>query len=219
MPATPTQPQTVAPRDLQPDAAALAHAGASDIARLVEELMASRQNILPKRLVAPGPGTAELAQIFRAAATAPDHGMLVPWRFVMVPEHRRADLAEVFALALVDRDAGATLEQIEAAREKAHRAPCLFLAVARLGPSEPPIADMERLVSLGAALQNMLLCAHSQGFGGGLTSGQAMGSPRMRTLFGLAADEYAVCFVNIGTVTRRKPARLRPLPEAFVSSL
>lgn len=54
------------------------------------------------------------------------HGLLTPWRFVLIPPGQRHRLSEVFALALIDRDPGATLEQIESAREKAHRAPLLL---------------------------------------------------------------------------------------------
>ena len=186
---------------------------------LVQAVIASRQNISPKRLVEPGPDASQLGAVFEAAAAAPDHGLLCPWRLVIVPEHRRADLAEVFALALLDRDTGASLEQIEAAREKAHRAPCLLAAIARLGPAEPPVPVLERMVSFGAAIQNMLLCAHGMGFGGGLTSGQAMQSPRMRTLLALRDGEEAVCFINLGTVSKRKMPRLRPEAAVFVSSL
>lgn len=188
-------------------------------ADFAEALMTSRQNIAPKCLVAPGPSTEQIEQLFRAAAGAPDHGQLVPWRFVLVPAPKRADLADVFALALIDRDAGATLEQIESAREKAHRAPLLMLAVAGLGPREPDIPMLERMVSVGCAIQNILLSAHSMAFGSGLTSGQAMSSPRMRALFKLQAGEEAVCFVNIGTVSKRKSPRLRPEPAEFVSNL
>lgn len=188
-------------------------------AEFAEALIASRQNISPKRLVEPGPDRTQVEQLFRAAAAAPDHGLVMPWRFVIVPTHRRTDLAEVFALALIDRDPGATLEQIEAAREKAHRAPCLVLAVARLGFCEPPIPIVERMVSVGAAIQNLLLSAHSLGYGGSLTSGQAMQSLRMRDLFQLTDGEEAVCFINVGTVSKRKMPRLRPDVSSFVSSL
>jgi len=184
-----------------------------------QALIASRQNISPKRLVEPGPDASQLGAVFEAAAAAPDHGLLCPWRFVLVPAHRREDLAEVFALALLDRDPSASLEQIEAAREKAHRAPCLLAAIARLGPAEPPTPVLERMVSFGAAVQNMLLSAHGMGFGGGLTSGQAMQSPRMRELLSLCDGEEAVCFINLGTVSKRKMPRLRPEAASFVSSL
>lgn len=188
-------------------------------AGFAEMLITSRQNISPKRLEAPGPSPEQVEQLFRAAAAAPDHGRLTPWRFVIVPTAKRTELAEVFALALIDRDPGATLEQIEAAREKAHRAPFLLLAVARLGPHEPDIPALERMVSMGAAVQNLLLCALGQGFGSSLTSGQAMQSKRMRDLFQLARGEEAVCFVNVGTVSKRKMPRLHPDAATFVSSL
>ncbi|MGJ2409028.1 nitroreductase family protein, partial [Salmonella enterica subsp. enterica serovar Paratyphi A] len=92
-------------------------------------LIQSRQTILPKRLGAPGPNAAELAQILQAAAHAPDHGQLVPWRFVLVPDASRPMLAGVFAQALLERDPAATPEQAEQAREKAYRSPVLLLAV------------------------------------------------------------------------------------------
>lgn len=182
-------------------------------------LMSGRQNVSPKRLVEPGPSQKQVEDMLTMAGTAPDHGQLMPWRFVIVPAAKRALLAEVFALALIDRDAGATLEQIEAAREKAHRAPLLVLAIARLGAVEPPIPVFERLVSLGAAVQNVLLSAHSMGYGSGLTSGQAMTSPRMRALFALDEGEEPVCFVNVGTVAKAKPPRIRPSASAYCTSL
>jgi nitroreductase len=175
--------------------------------------------VSPKRLVEPGPDEAQLARIFTAAAAAPDHGEITPWRFVIVPTEQRARLAEAFALALTDRDAQATPVQVQSAREKAYRAPLLVLAVARLGAADPDIAPFERLVSLGCAVQNMLLSAHSMGLGCGLTSGQAMTSPRLRTLFALADGEDAVCCINIGTVAKHKPGRTRPAVQRFVSSL
>ena len=192
----------------------------SEVFSAAQALIESRQNISPRRLVEPGPTARQLDSLLRLAATAPDHGLLTPWRFIVVPAAQRARLAEVFALALIDRDPGATLVQLEAAREKAHRAPLLLVAVAGLGPREPDMPPLERMVSMGAAIQNILLGSHAMGFGAGLTSGQAMTSPRLHALCGLKDGEAPVCFVNIGTVSKRKPAtRCRPPPSEFVSEL
>jgi nitroreductase len=198
---------------------AVAESGEEDLAALAQALIASRQNVLPKRLVAPGPDAQQLQRLLQAAAAAPDHGELRPWRFVIVPQAKRHLLATAFEAALLDRDAQATAEQREAARDKAHRAPLLMLAVARLGPAQPDMPALERMVSLGAALQNLLLLAHAMGFGAGLTSGQAMLSPRLRELFRLAPGEEAVCFVSVGCVTQRKPMRPRPSPSEIASEL
>jgi nitroreductase len=187
---------------------------------LVRALIGSRQTVLPKRLVEPGPSPGQLDQLLSLAADAPDHGMLTPWRFIIVPTAQRHRLAEVFALALTDRDPAAAPGQVAQAREKAHRAPLLMLAVACLGPREPDTPMLERMVSMGAAIQNILLGAHAMGFGAGLTSGQAMASPRLRALCDLAEGELPVCCVNIGTATQRSQRKAaRPAPAQFVSLL
>ena len=62
----------------------------NDMAVMAAVLMRSRQTILPKRLAEPGPDRQQLGLILGAAATAPDHGQLLPWRFVRVPQAARA---------------------------------------------------------------------------------------------------------------------------------
>jgi len=182
-------------------------------------LIEARQTILPKRLAAPGPDAEELRQILAAAAHAPDHDRKMPWRFVIVPEARRADLAEVFARSLIERDAQATAEQVQQAREKAFRAPLLMLAIAQLATEGDEIPDVERFISAGCAIQNMLLVATALGYGSSLTSGKAMGSAPLRELFGLGSNEQALCFINIGTPTARKAARHRPQPQEYATEL
>jgi len=96
----------------------------------------------------------------------------------------------------------------------------LLLAIARLARSEPDTPVLERMVSMGAAIQNLLLTAHAMDTGTGLTSGQAMRSPRLAALCALGADESPVFCINIGSVTRHKPpARVRPAPALFFSDL
>ena len=208
-----------------------------ELSEFANALIHSRQHVSPRRLHEPGPSSPQLNDILGTAGAAPDHGKLLPWRFVIVPRAQRERLADVFGLALLDRDPNATPVQIDNAREKAHRAPCLVLAVARLAERDLPlgsptvrgaphpesteaeVSDTERLVSFGCAIQNIVLSAHAAGFGTGLTSGQALGSLRLRTLFSLRENEQAVCCINIGTVTQHKPVRLRPMVSDYVSEL
>ena len=191
----------------------------TDIPDLLATLQQARQTILPKRLSAPGPNAAQLAQILAAAASAPDHGQLLPWRFILVPSALRGLLAEQFAAALLERDAAARPEQVEQAREKAFRAPCLLLLVVDGKRGDPQIDLAERLLSAGCAVQNLLLMATARGFGSALTSGKALKAAGLRRLFGLADAEQALCFVNLGTAHTRKPARLRPSTADYVGHL
>jgi nitroreductase len=191
-----------------------------DVFGTVRDLIESRQSVLPKRLVEPGPTAAELQALLALAAAAPDHGQLTPWRFIEVPTAQRHRLAEVFARALAERDPDATPEQLAQASEKAHRAPLLLVAIACLGLRKPDVPVLERMVSMGAALQNLMLGAHALGFGAGLTSGQAMRSPHLHRLCRLADDEVPVCCINIGTATRRSHRQQpRPLPSQLLTEL
>ena len=192
----------------------------SDYANLVAQLVRTRQQTSPKRLQDPGPSAEQVRELFAAAAQAPDHGLIVPWRFVHVSAGAaRVRLGEAFSRALRERDTNATAAQLQDAKDKALRGPFLSLAIARLSDDHPEIAPAERLVSLGCALQNMLLMAHAQGFGAGLVSGQAMEAQAMRRLFSLEEAEQAVCFIIIGTVSHAKASQMRPVPDSFVSML
>lgn len=182
-------------------------------------LSSARQTLLPKRLLEPGPDAVQMQQLLSSAASAPDHGQILPWRIVVVPAAVRGLLAEQFAAALVQRDAAALPHQVEQAREKAFRAPLLMLVVVDGLRGGPNIDLLERTVSAGCAVQNVLLMATAQGFGSALTSGKALKADGFRRLFGLAAHEHAVCFISVGTAHTRKPGRVRPSPHDFVSYL
>ena len=190
-----------------------------DVASMAATLIQSRQTILPKRLGTPGPTAAQLLQILGAAAHAPDHGQLLPWRFVLVPQAARTPLADVFAQALHERDPAATAEQMDQAREKAYRSPVLMLAVVDALRGDADIDLAERTVSAGCAVQNMLLMATALGYGSSLTSGKALKASSLRALFELAASEQALCFISIGSVHSRKSVRARPAVPTYVSTL
>ncbi len=182
-------------------------------------LIHSRQHISPKRLGDPGPDAEQVEKILGAAGAAPDHGLLNPWRLIIIPPERRHCLGEAFAAALTERDGAATEVQKQEARAKASRAPFLVLVVARLDPELGPTHPQERVISAGCAIQNMLLVAHAMGFGAGLSSGRALYSPQLKSLFGLSTHEQPLCFLSVGTVTRRKPARPRPVTGDYTSTL
>jgi nitroreductase len=181
-------------------------------------LMTARRHVGLRRLLAPGPDEVALDRILEAAAQAPDHGQLLPWRFVLIPQHRRADLGAVFEEALAQRDPSADAAARATARDKAQNAPCLLVAILVDVPGTA-IPTAEKLVALGCAIQNMLLAAQALGFASGLASGGALDAPGMRRLLDLAPHERAVCFVGFGTADVQKKPRVRPQPGRFFSSL
>ena len=182
-------------------------------------LIQSRRTTLPKRLCGPGPDAQQKRLILEAAAAAPDHEQILPWRFVEIDEASRAMLGEVFENALLERDPSASAAERLQAREKAERSPWLLLLVVRTeGPPED-IPACERLLSAGAAVQNMLLMTTALGLGSGLTSGKALSSVALRQLFELPQQEQAVCFVNIGHIREARKDRPRPEVTQYFSRL
>lgn len=192
---------------------------APDWANLAAELMAARQTVLPWRLGGPGPDAAQLQAILAAAASAPDHRCLQPWRFITVPAERRDDLADVFAQALLERDPQAAPHEVAKAREKGFRSPFLALLVVDASKGDADIGLAERLVSAGAAAQNVLLMATALGYGSALTAGQSVRSAVLHRFFGLRASEQAVCFINIGTALSHGTVRVRPAVADYVHAL
>ena len=183
------------------------------------ELMQTRRTTLPKRLVEPGPSEDQLRQCLAAAATAPDHNQLLPWRFVRIPKEQRGRLGDALARALIERDPDATAEQQAQAREKAERAPELLLLVVDDDRGDPEVDVLERTLSAGCAVQNLLLMATELGYGSALTSGKGLKSRAVRELFGLGPGEHAICFVSLGTPTRAPQGRARPEVEEFTGVL
>lgn len=186
------------------------------ITEVCDALIHMRQHIGPKNLAEPGPSTAQLRELFAAAAAAPDHKQLMPWRFLVLGDEARQRLSEVFVAALLARDPEALPAHIDDARKKAFRGAVLILAVADLRAENDDVHPLERVVSLGAAIQNLLLAAQARGFGSGLSSGRALHTPLLREAFGIAEGEHALCFISLGTPQRSKAGRQRPAVDAFV---
>ncbi|MBU3620350.1 nitroreductase [Polynucleobacter sp. CS-Odin-A6] len=180
-------------------------------------LIHSRQHVSPKRLIDPGPSPFQKLEILNAAGAAPDHGKITPWHFYEVSSKSRNLLGDLFADALIARDPGATLTQVDEARQKAFRGPLLLLATVNLNSELDNIPEQEKIISAGCAIQNILLMANALGFGSGLSSGKALYSQKMRELFLLKEKEQPLCFITIGTISTHKPNKDRPDASSYTS--
>jgi nitroreductase len=182
-------------------------------------LVCSRRSVAPKRLVEPGPCRADLETIVGAACSAPDHGGLQPFRVILVAEGSHPLLGEIFVEAKRRRLPDASSLMLDRERQKALNAPTLLVACARLHDGMADIPVSEQLVSVGAAIQNLLLAAHALGFGAILLSGEKTRDPLVRDAFGLGSDEMLVGFISIGTPDpSHHPLKHRRAVEAYLST-
>ena len=167
--------------------------------------LSTRHSIAPPFLTGPGPDAAMLAEILAAGASAPDHGRLRPWRFIVIRGEARARLGEVFAEALLKRQPDARPEALEQERGRPLRAPVVIAVVLKLDPQHPKIPEIEQILSTGAAVENILLAAHAQGFGAKWLTGANAYDDHVKAALGLTGDDRLAGFVHLGTVDGNPP--------------
>ena len=152
------------------------------------------------RLGDPGPSDAELAAMIAAADTAPDHGRLHPWRFVVLDAAHRGRVSEGYAAA--QREVDDTDELVDRAASKPLRGPCVVAAFARMAP-HAKVPEWEQLAAAAAAVQNLCLAATALGYGSAWRTGWFIEHPAVRGSLGAADDERVIGMIHIGTQETR----------------
>jgi nitroreductase len=180
------------------------------------EAVLTRCSVAPAFLTEPAPDGAALERILAAAASAPDHGRLRPWRFIVIRGAARARLGEVFAEALRRRDPAAAEAALEQERNRPLRSPLVIAVAATVAKEHAKIPEIEQILSTGAAVQNLLLAAHAQGFGGKWLTGANAYDEHVKAALGLAPDDRLVAFVHLGTVDGTPPTVPHADPGAHV---
>jgi nitroreductase len=163
-------------------------------------------------LVEPGPDAAEVDVLLQAAATAPDHGRLRPWRFVVVEGEAR----ERFADALEDGGLARSPDMPEGVRQKlrakAFVAPTLIAVVAAPRPAK--VERWEQVASAASAAYAIVLAAHGLGLGAMWKSVPFRTGPLLAEVLEMADDDELLGWVLVGTpadptsTTGRGPADL-----------
>ncbi|MCQ4085256.1 nitroreductase [Saccharibacillus sp. JS10] len=143
-----------------------------------------------------------IERILEAGTWAPTHRRTEPWRFFVLQGEGRSRLVA----AMVDTEAAEKGTQPSAeekeellisANKKVSRAP-VIIAVGCDPVEDPKIIPLEETLSVGAAIQNMLLQAHASGLGAVWRSGTACYHPVMAESFGLGEKGQMLGFIYLG---------------------
>ncbi len=172
-----------------------------------------RRTTPPVRMGEPGPTEAQLDLLLRAAAAAPDHGRLRPFRFLIVRGADRLRLGELFAGALKAERPDISAAELEKQRTNPGRVPLVLLAIFRPRPRHPKIPESEQLAAAAAAVENLLVAAHALGFASKWASGGPAASVRVREGLGLEPHERILGILYIGTARGEQPLPERPEPH------
>ena len=143
-----------------------------------------------------------------AALAAPDLGAVRPWRFISIDQTARDELTEIIAKAKARRGSNGGGGASESKRAYAGHVPAQIAIIARLDPEHEDVPILQQHISVGAAIQNMLLSADILGYGTTILSGNEMRDPDVIKALNVAWNEKLVAFVCIGTCPRpAKPKR------------
>ncbi len=172
-------------------------------------LLKTRRSVKPVALAGPGLSGAEVETLLTIASRVPDHGKLVPWRFIVFDGDARLAAGEAIAAAFRARYPTATPEQIEFERRRLARAPLVIAVVSRAAP-HVKIPEWEQVLSAGAAAMSLVFAAHALGYAANwITEWYAYDRTVLDSL-GLAPHEKIAGFIHIGR--HAAPTEDRPRP-------
>lgn len=173
----------------------------------------TRHSVGPKYLCPPAPTDEQLWLACLAALRAPDHKKLLPFRFVIIPDDKRALLGNLFADSA--RRDGKADEEIAVERERAMLGPLLVAFVARIETENPRVPPHEQWLAAGGALSNFMTALHMMGYGAKMLSGRKAADPVICESF-CEPGETLVGWIAVGTASQEPHPRHNDNPDAIV---
>ena len=161
------------------------------------ELLKTRRSFKAVELSGPGPSAAEIDTLLTIASRVPDHGKLVPWRFIVFEGDARGAAGAAIVAAYRSKYPDAKPEQAEAERTRLTRSPLVIAVVSRAAP-HVKIPEWEQVLSAGAAAMNLVLAAHALGYGASWITEWYAYDRAVLDALGLAPHEKIAAFVHIG---------------------
>src|SRR5262245_5682126 len=180
------------------------------------DLLKTRRSLKPVELVDPAPSAAEIDTLLTVASRVPDHGKLVPWRFIVFEGEDRKAAGEAIVAAFRSKYPDAKEEQVAYERGRLARAPLVIAVVSRAGP-HVKIPEWEQVLSAGAAAMSLVLAAHALGYGANWITEWYAYDRRVLDALGLKENERIAGFIHIGRPAHPPEDRPRPPLEEIAT--
>lgn len=172
-------------------------------------LLERRRSLPLRALLAPGPVPEELDRMLAIAARVPDHGRLVPWRFIVLEGAAREVAGDRLDALYATQNPGLASEKAHMWRDYLLRAPVTVVVVSRADPAAK-IPELNQVLSAGAACMNLILAAHALGYSALWLLKWPGRDPAAAALLGVGEGEKVAGFIHIGRPATQVEDRPRP---------
>lgn len=186
-------------------------------------LLRTRRSPKLRSLVEPAPSPSELDELLTLAARVPDHGKLVPWRFIIIEGDARARLGEVAAQALRAKSPATPEVRIEEVRTRFAQIPLTVVVVSSVRPDpadpsrpHPTIPAFEQELSAGAVCMAFIVAANAMGYAAVWLTEWFAYDEAVRAALGVAPHEKIAGFLYVGTPSEPRDDRPRPVMSQIV---
>lgn len=162
------------------------------------ELLTTRRS--DKHLTTPAPTDAQIETMLQAATQVPDHGLLTPYRFVVInnlPAMQR--FMDTLHQAVGELALGEEGEK--KANRIGHMAPVVIGVIASIR-QETDKPEWEQLLTAGCSAYAIQLAAKAQGFDNVWISGKWVDSAALRQAFACQAHERIIALLMIGSAQK-----------------
>ncbi|EAQ04914.1 nitroreductase family protein [Pseudooceanicola batsensis HTCC2597] len=172
------------------------------------DFLATRRSHPPKLLTEPVPDRAQLEELLTIAARSPDHGALIPWRFVVIEQPAMQGLAELAEAR--GRSLGKDEETVAKGRGQFDRGN-LAVAVVECPVEAEKVPPREQTLSAGAVCLSLVNAALASGWGAGWVTGWvSFDRGFVEQGLGLRSHEQVAGIVHIGSFASAPAERPRP---------
>jgi nitroreductase len=181
------------------------------------DLLMRRRSVSPLRLDEPGPSAEEVRKLLTVATRVPDHGLLEPWRIILVQGTAREKLGARLAAAFLKANAHQEPASADLGIRKIKAvlcAPLVAIVVSRVDRSAR-IPEWEQVLSAGAVCMNLITAASALGYGSTWLTGWGAYDPAALQILGVRAEEKVAGIIPIGTAS--EPQQDRPRPSLLKS--
>lgn len=182
----------------------------------VLDLLKTRRSVKPMLMHGSAPDAGEIATILSVAARTPDHGKLVPWRFIVFEGEARVRASKLIEAVFRADNPGADADTMAFEAKRLSRAP-LVIGVVSSAQAHAKIPEWEQVLSVGAVCMNLSIAANALGYGSNWLTEWYGYDRRVLDGLGLKPFERMAGFIHIGQSDAPTQERDRPVLADIVT--